>query len=229
MDENALQMEIEFSPNQFIVNSAESYAEAGKVMLSFNDLLSKIKSYWKPLKEKAHEAHKAITAKENEMIKPIEERKKLLSTNISAYLTEQDRIKREEQRRLDDERRAQEKAERERLEAESKKAEDSWDLKKAVELKAQSESVYIPPTIVQSEIKKTVTMDTGTISAKKDIEVEIINISDILRHVISGKLPSFIVSINETKLKQFLKMSGIMELSGCNIKEIINAQVRRAK
>jgi len=229
MDENTLQIEIESTFIPININSAGSYEEAGRAMLEINDLLSKVKSYWKPLKEKAHEAHKAITAKENEMIKPIEERKKLLSTKISAYLTEQDRIKREEQRRLDDERRAQEKAERERLEAESKKAEDSWDLKKAVELKAQSESVYIPPTIVQSEIKKTVTMDTGTISAKKDIEVEIINISDILRHVISGKLPSFIVSINETKLKQFLKMSGIMELSGCNIKEIINAQVRRAK
>jgi len=229
MDENTLQMEIELSPNNFIVNSPESYADAGKTMLSLNDLLSKIKNYWQPLKQKAHEAHKAITAKENEMLKPIEERKKILSSKVSAYLTEQDRIKREEQKRLDDERRELEKAERERLETESKKAEESWDLKKAVELKAQSESVYIPPTIVQSEIKKTVVMDEGTMSTKKDIEVEIINISDILRHIISGKLPSFIISINELKLKQFLKMSGIMELSGCNIKEIINAQVRRAK
>ena len=229
MDENTLQMEIEISPDQFIVNSPESYTDAGKTMLSLNDLLSKVKSYWKPLKEKAYEAHKAITAKENEMIKPIEERKKLLSTKISAYLTEQDRIKREEQQRLDSERRAQEKAERERLEAESKKAEESWDLKKAVELKAQAESVYVPPTLVLSEIKKTISMDEGTMSAKKDIEVEIINISDILRHIISGKLPTSIIAINESKLKQYLKMSGIMELTGCNIREVINAQVRRAR
>jgi len=229
MNETILKSEIELIAYSFVVNSPASYEEAGKTMIALNDLLSKIKNYWKPLKEKAYEAHKIITSKENEMINPVEERKKILSAKISSYLTEQSRIKMEEQRRLDVERLAQEKVEMERLEKESKEAENNWELKKAAELKNQSENVYIPPSIVQSEIKKIVTMDTGTMSVKKDIEVEIINVSDILRHIISGKLPTSIIEIKELKLKQFLKMSGIMELSGCNIREVINAQVRKAR
>lgn len=78
-------------------------------------LEKQIKDYHAPLKQKAHEAHKAICDAEKEMLTPVVQAKQSLSRAIGAWDEEQERIRLAEQRRLEAE--AQARADEEALEA----------------------------------------------------------------------------------------------------------------
>jgi hypothetical protein len=167
MDEQQLKNEIttvDDRVNSIVVNDPDTFQKAGSVVIDLDGLIKKINTYWEDPIKKAHEAHKSLTAKRAEMLKPVEDRKKLLRGKISAYLTEQDRIKREEQRKLDDERRKKEQAEREKLERAAIKAEEKGKIERAEDLRTQAADVYVQPAIVESQIEKTTRMETGTVS-----------------------------------------------------------------
>ncbi len=229
MDEQQLKNEIttvDDRVNSIVVNDPDTFQKAGSVVIDLDGLIKKINTYWEDPIKKAHEAHKSLTAKRAEMLKPVEDRKKLLRGKISAYLTEQDRIKREEQRKLDDERRKKEQAEREKLERAAIKAEEKGKIERAEDLRTQAADVYVQPAIVESQIEKTTRMETGTVSQKRDIRVAVSDPMAVLHAIIGGRLPIGIVNINETKLKQAIKLAGITQLDGCIIEQVINAQIR---
>lgn len=66
------------------------------------ELETQIKEYWKEPKKKAFEAHKAVTAKEKEMLGPVERAEKLLRTKIGAYNAKLEEQRRKEEARLRD-------------------------------------------------------------------------------------------------------------------------------
>lgn len=230
MDEQELRQEITTADervNAIVVNSNESYQAAGAVVIELDTLAKRITDYWDEPIRKAHEAHKALTAKRGEMLKPVEDRKKILRGKISAYLTEQERIRREEQRKLDEERRAKEAAERAKLEARAAKAEEKGKAEKAEALREQAEQVYVPPAVVRPEVEKTTHIDTGTVSQKTDINVTVTDPLKILKAVTDGRLPIGIITISESKLKQAVKLAGINSLDGAVIEQVVNAQFRK--
>lgn len=232
MEEKVLTKEIVSAnkkANQIAVIDAESYKLASGAVLSLDEMIKKIKMYWKGPKEKAHQTWKEICAKENEMLAPVEFHRKELNTKIRVFLTEQERIKREEQARIDAERRKQEEAERAKLVKAADKAEKKGDEEKAGALREQAESVYVPPVIVQGEVDKTTRMDGGTVSTKKDIGIDIVDIKLVLSHVINGRLPIDVITLSEAKIKAHIKSWGLKELDGVIIRETINTQFRRAK
>lgn len=224
MQEQELKKEVEAIDSQtkyLIINSRETFERAGSIILLLDNTIKKIKEYWKEPKEKAFQAHKSITAKESEMLKPIEDRKKHLKYSINSYATEQERIRQEQQRKIDEERRKKEEAERLKLERAAQKAEEKGKDQKAEELREKAENVYIPPTIVVPEIEKTTKTDAGTISQQKDLKVKIFDMRQLLQEILSGTIPISLITINEPKLKQFIKDQGIKNLCGCEIKEVI--------
>ncbi len=229
MEEQELKQEIVKIDDQVkavVVNSKESYESASTVVIGLDGLKKKIEAYWKDPIEKAFQSHKALTAKRAEMLKPVEERRRILTGKISAYLTEQDRIRREEQRRADEERRKREDAERAKFEKRAEKAEERGDISRAAAFREKADDVYVPPVVVQSEVEKTTHTDAGTISAKPDINVIVTEPMKILKAIVAGTLPIGIISINEAKLKQAVKLSGLTELEGCIIEKRMAAQFR---
>jgi hypothetical protein len=74
-----------------------------------------VADYWKPLKDSAYKVHRALTAREAELLAPLAEAESHLKRGISAYQAEQERIRREEQRRLEEESRRKAEEERESL------------------------------------------------------------------------------------------------------------------
>lgn len=229
MDEKELKQEIMTADervNAVVVSDTGSYELAGAMVIDLDRLAKKINAYWEEPIKKAHEAHRALTAKRGEMLKPVEDRKKVLRGKISAYLTEQERIRRAEQTRLDEERRKKEQAERERLEKAAAKAEEKGRDERAEALREKAADVYIPPAVVVPEVEKTTRMDTGTVSQKKSTRVTVTDPVAILRAVVAGSLPIGIVTINETKLKQAVELQGLKQLDGAIIEEIVTAQFR---
>ena len=88
-----------------------------------------IKAFWKDPKEKAHQAHKAISERETEMLKPITMAEQRIKGKISEYITAE-RVKREaEERKI---REANEKVERERLAAIAKAEKELEDAKESL-------------------------------------------------------------------------------------------------
>jgi len=227
MQENELKVEIQhLMAKDIAVSNSEDFNYASEIVLNFTNLKKKINEYWAEPIRKAHEAHKALTAKRNEMLRPIEANEKIIRNRISSYLTEQKRKRDEEQRKIDEKRMRQEAAEKRKLEERAMRAEASGKIEKAESLRELKEDVYIPPAIVVSEVNKTTRTDTGVVSAKTDIEVTITDVKELLMAITEGKAPVSIVDISKPKLKKFIKDMGIKNIPGCEIREIVDASFR---
>lgn len=227
-DEDQLVAEVEatqFIAEHAAIGTPAEYQHAADDVLLLDNLIRKIKDYWKGPKEAAYKAHKAITAKETEMLKPVEAQRKSITGKISLYLTEQDRLRREEERRQREEQHRKEEAERQRLldEAAAKEAEGKKD--EAEQILSEAENVptevLAPPP---SPVQQTLRTETGVASQRRDIELRVIDPMAILKAVIDGKLPPTMVTINEGKLKTYAKNLELTEIPGCSIKpKIIGA------
>lgn len=215
----------EFS-KAIIVSSKETVELASGAVMSLDKLIKEIKSYWKEPKEAAFQAHKSITKKESEMLKPVEDRRRDLQSKISKYLTDQEQIRREQQRKFDEERIKKEQAEKEKLEKQAVKAEEKGNFEKAELLREKKETVFVPASIVVPEVEKTTRIETGTMSTTKDIKITISDIKLILKKIIEGKIPETIVTINLSELKKFIKVNQFNKLDGCIIEEIISTSFR---
>jgi len=229
MQEQELKTEIVRADEQvraIVVKTKDDFEIASAYILSLKDLRKKVIVYWKDMKGKTHQAWKAVCDSEKNMLDPVDRNIKILDQKNRAFLTEQENIRKEEQRKLDEDRRKKEEAERRRLEERAARAEEKGKLEKAEQLREKKEDVYIPPATVEPEIEKTTRTDAGTISQKKDIEIRITDPMAILRAVVAGQLPIGIVEIKESKLKQAIKLQAITNLEGCIIREVVNTQYR---
>ena len=229
MKEEELKQEIQVIDEEtraLVVNSQETFELANNEIFRIDTIGKKWMAYWKDLIEDAHQMHKNLIAKRDDPIRPLRERRISLKRGTDAYLTEQENIRKEEQRKLDAERLKKEEAERKRLEKRAEKAEEKGNIGKADELRDMAEDVYIPPAIVVPEIEKTTRQDAGTVSQKKGIEVIILDEMAILKAVVGGLLPIGIVSISLPKLTQVIKLQGLTSFEGCMIREVMTTQHR---
>jgi len=230
MDENELKNEImtvDQRINEVAIIDNDSYGFAGSLVVELDNLKKRIETYWKDPVDKAFAAHKSLTAKRAEMLNPVSERRKALTTKINAYLTEQENIKLAAQIKLDDERWAAEQRERDRLNKMAEKAEAAGKVEKAELLREKVEEVFVAPAIVVPTVEKTTRLDTGTISQKKELYIEVVSVMELLKEiVVFGRLPVGIVTISNEKLKQAIKLNSLKSVPGCIIEERISASFR---
>lgn len=221
-----------------IIVDAESVEYASELVIIGKKKLKDIDGVFDEPVRKAYEAHKAITSLKNSIKGPIEKTVKTLEVKISTFMTEQEKERKREQERLDAARRAAEAEERERLRreaAEAKKAAaeaaKTGDeaaaqemAAKAAELEMEAETVVHVPEIVQPAVEKTIRMDTGTVSGKRDIEVTVTDTAALLRWIAeSGRFE--LVKIENAKLKALLKTIKT-DIPGVNVTEVVVAAFR---
>ena len=85
---------------ELIIFSPEENDHANGLLRAIMTGKKNIKAFWKDPKEKAYQAHKAISARETEMLKPITMAEQRIKEKISEYVTNE-RIKREaEEKRI---------------------------------------------------------------------------------------------------------------------------------
>ena len=232
MNEQEIKQEMVVVENQInavVVQDAESYEVAGRMVLDLDGLRRKIVDYWSEPKKKAHEAHKAITEKEKQMLRPVDEKRSLLDRKISDYLTAE-RRKREEAQRIEDEKRRQhEQRQRERLLRKAEKEAEKGNAEKAESLQDQAENVYVPPVAIVAEVDQTTRTDTGTISQRSELEIRITDPMKVIQAVAAGEIPIGVIEISLSKLKQHVKLFKLRSLPGCMVDERVAASFRRAK
>lgn len=211
------------------ITDEESYKRAGEFLIQLKNMRKVITDYFKPMKDAAYRAHREITAKEKAETDKIDGADGLVRMHIKGYLCEVEKKRREEQARLEEEARKKSAIEQERLLKRAERAEGRGDGETASELIERAAESVPEPVFAIPEIDKTVKIgDAGSITTKKDIEINIINLSDLIAGVASGKIPETVIQIKESILKSWIKSAGKRgsEVPGVLIKEVQNISVR---
>jgi len=141
-----------------VIKSHDDYARAGEMLLVIKDLRKEIDATFDPIIKKAHEAHKEAVAQKKKVDAPLVEAEGIIKPRISAWNTEQERLRREEEARL---REIARKQEEERLLMEAIAAEEEAKANGATKEEAAQESaaimaepVYVAPVVVPRMVPK---------------------------------------------------------------------------
>jgi len=104
-----------------VISDAKSYAVAATAEAKIKERIKAVEARFDAAKKAAHAAHKQITGLVSELTAPMTEAAGIIRDKRRDWQTEQDRIRREEQARLQAIADAEAKRERERLEREASK------------------------------------------------------------------------------------------------------------
>ncbi len=109
MNENTCEQELQSQSmtiigksQELVIFSDKENEEANNILKLVMGLKKGIKAYWKDSIDKAHQAHKAIKAKENEMLKPVEEAERRIKGKTTEFLTKKFKEQREKEKKLQD-------------------------------------------------------------------------------------------------------------------------------
>lgn len=223
MEEKLMQVEVQENvyANEIAAVKAEasqlkvvddaSYQIAGNVLTEIKTKQKMVKEYFAPLKEAANKAHKAITSKESETLKPLEEIERNLKSEMSNYFMEQERKKREAEallRKQIEEEKRRALAEAEKLEKEGKTEESDMAFQQAVD--AEEMAMF-----AQVEVAKPTVKGIGT---QKDY---VITVTD------ESKVPSYILGacirpVDTMAIKKLVKATdGKIRIEGISINETV--------
>jgi hypothetical protein len=85
-----------------VITDADTYATACGLLLGIKDLRKKIAETFDPHVRRAHEAHKALVKEKADAEAPLTQAEVILKGALTAYDREQERLRQEEQRRIDE-------------------------------------------------------------------------------------------------------------------------------
>ena len=198
-EEQALQskaLDIATQAKTLVVRDPLTFKKAGDFLRLVKSMSSEITTFFSPLKKKANEAHKALTAAEQEKLAPLAEAEAHLKRGMAVYKEEEERKRREEEKRLQEE--ANRKAEEERLDL-AIEAEKAGDKESAEELLAAP--VEAPIVVVKSETK------VAGVSFRDNWKSRVVDIKALARGVVDGTVPTMAILPNQAFLDNQAKAS----------------------
>jgi len=181
-----------------IVTDNDSMTLADNTKGAIKEMLKEIDSVFKPLADKAFQAHRAITSKWKEVRAPLEEADAYLTKQVKTYLRKLEEIRQAEERRLREEAR---KAEEERRLAEALEAEKEGNVEEAQAI--LEEEMFVPPPVVKVDTPK---VDGRRYAVKP--KARIISKMDIIKTVASNPSLADLIDINMTVANQKAKAFG---------------------
>ena len=98
VDEQQLTQEvtdIEFRAESFVIQTPEDYEAAGEFGKLLKQKAAEVTGFFKPMKDSAYQAHKAVCDREKAMLTPLKNAEKIVKKTMGDYLMEQERIRRE--------------------------------------------------------------------------------------------------------------------------------------
>jgi len=129
--------------------SNETYQQAGTMLTQIKGLRRKIQDVFKPMKDAATKAHRAVLEQERQADAPLVQAERILKPALSAWDTAQEQARRVEEQRLQELARKQEE---ERKLAEAVALEQAGDNKASEQVMA--EPVVAPPVVVARTVPK---------------------------------------------------------------------------
>lgn len=148
-------------------DTRELAAELGRGIAG---LYKRAEEWFAPMKRLASESHRAICAKENEVLGPLGNAKRYLSTQIGSYDQAQERLRRQEEAR-------QQEQARQRAIADAAQASQEMAVNDAIALEAEGDKagaeavlnnpvpqpVYVPPVVIPRSVPKSQGVSTAAV------------------------------------------------------------------
>ena len=225
-----------------VVDCDEAYEYAGEMVLKAKSILKEIESKFKEPVSAAYRAHKAIKDLQNDLERPVKSVVTELQKKVNDYVTEKERVRREEQAKMEAERRRKEEEEKERIrkEAEAKKeaaraaekegkTEEAVELlEEAAEIESTADSVFVMPEIPMQGIETAKKMDLGSMKPGSDVEIKIVDMAAFI-HAVAERGSFELIEVKDGAVKRFVKGAGIKEFPGLEIKEVTKVQFTAAR
>lgn len=157
--------DIEFQAESLVIQTDEDYAFAGEFGKMLKKKASQVTMFFKPMKDSAYQAHKAVCDREKAMLTPLRNAEKIIKQAINIYDAEQKRKRREAEEAA---RRAAE-AERERKMREASELEAAGDNEGAEA--AFEEAAIMDDAASYAVVPATAAPKVSGVSTSKDWEI----------------------------------------------------------
>lgn len=208
--------QVELRAKGIIISTDVEYQEAAELAKEIKSKAGFVTDFFKPMKDSAYQAHKAVCDREKQMLEPLQNAEKTLKKSMTAYIQDQERKRLELEAKM--KREAEEEKERK--------------LNEAIELEAQGKSEEAEAAMLDAQFtenagKGTVVMATPKVSGvsnSKDWEIESID---------HGKVPVNISGVeirpvDEKAVMRLIRASkGKIQIPGIAYKEILKVSIRR--
>jgi len=220
VDEQQLNREvtdIEFQAESMVILNDEDYTAAGEFGRLLKQKAAEVTSFFKPMKDSAHQAHKAICDREKAMLKPLKNAEAVVKKAMSDYFTEQERKRQEAEAAA---RRAAE-AERERKLQEAAELESAGD-------KDGAESAMSEALVMDDAASYTVEAPTkpkvSGVSTAKDWEITGIDPKMVPMALAGVELRP----VDTAAVMRLIRASkGTIEIPGVTYKQVAKMSFRR--
>lgn len=188
--------------------SQQDYEEAGKTLVEIKTRAKQVKDYWKPLKDAASKAHKALVEKEKAMLNPLDEAERIIKGAMIKY---QQAVEIARQREIEEARKRQQE-EAQRLMETAIEAEEKGDASGAAIGMAMAEMVE-DMTVVPAAIEKPAASGT---SMTKRWKARVVDPTQVPAYLNGMELRT----INQSALDNIARMSkGAMTVPGVEFYE----------
>lgn len=188
--------------------SQQDYEEAGKTLVEIKTRAKQVKDYWKPLKDAASKAHKALVEKEKAMLNPLDEAERIIKGAMIKY---QQAVEIARQREIEEARKRQQE-EAQRLMETAIEAEEKGDASGAAVSMAMAEMVE-DMTVVPAAIEKPAASGT---SMTKRWKARVVDPTQVPAYLNGMELRT----INQSALDNIARMSkGAMAVPGVEFYE----------
>lgn len=112
--------DIEFRAESLVIENDDDYTAAGEFGVMLKQKAAEVTAFFKPMKDSAYQAHKAVCEREKQMLTPLKNAEAIIKKSMSSYFEEQERKRREAEEAA--RRAAEEERERKLAEAAEKEA-----------------------------------------------------------------------------------------------------------
>jgi hypothetical protein len=200
------------------IQTNDEYVRAGELLRTIKGLRGEVDQSFDPIIQKAHEAHREAIAQKRKIEAPLAEAEGILKPRIAAYLNEQERIRREEELRL--QRQAEEEARQRQLE----NAVILDDIGETEEANALLEE---RPTVAPVILPRSVPKVAG-VSMSKRYSAVVTNLMELVKAVAVGKAPIQALKADDVFLnRQAVAMKEALQYPGVRIHIESNISAKR--
>ena len=197
----------------------DTYSHAAMLLVDIASLEKEIVDHHKPIKAAAFAAHKAATAAEKRLLDPLTEAKQIVKRAVGTWEDEQERIRREIERRAQEEARRQEEEMRLAL---AVQAEEAGATEETV-----AEIVEAPLSMPAPVVPMTFDRTKGVTTSKR-WSAQLMNLKQLCRAVADGTVSTELVQPNMTALNAMARaMKSTMNIPGVRAVTETSVAVRR--
>lgn len=164
------------------IASPATYTEAGEMLKGIKALRKEVDAAFDPIITAAHAAHREACSQKKRAETPLAEAEQILKRGLIAYDTEQDRIRRDEERRLQE--LARQEAETQRLNeaaALEREASATQDLSEGYHLRREAEALLDAPIVAPVVVLEKSTPKVTGISYRDVWRFRIVDATNIPR------------------------------------------------